>query len=109
MPAFQEVCTVEVDLKSMMRSLEEKKKPSRSCFSKPESYWVLPYSIAFHFGATELKAFVVWKDRVPQFPHFMHLADAENGSSFIGKNTQRSSFNHPYQSCGALDLRLCSR
>ena len=65
MPAFQEVCVVEVDLKSMMRSLEEKKKPSRGCFSKSESYWVLPYSIAFHFGATELKAFVVWKDRVP--------------------------------------------
>ena len=34
----------------------------------------------------------------------MHLADAENRSSFIGKNTQRSSFNHPCQSCVGLDF-----
>jgi hypothetical protein len=36
----------------------------KNCFSRPKSYWVLKYCIAFHFGATELKAYVVWQDRV---------------------------------------------
>lgn len=64
MPGFQEVCAIEVDLQSMRSGLKKKTEPMKSCFSKPKSHWVLKYSIAFQFGATELKAFVVWQDRV---------------------------------------------
>ena len=61
---FQQVCTIEVDLSSMASILQKKKQKSRSCFGKSKAHWVLDYRIAFMFGATELKAFVVWEDKV---------------------------------------------
>jgi len=61
---FQEVCTIEVDLSQMSGSLQKIRKPSRDCFSKGKSHWLLTYRIAFSFGSTELKAFVLWDDKV---------------------------------------------
>jgi hypothetical protein len=64
LPGFQDVCTIEIDLSYMKSVLQRKKKPSRSCFQKSESHWVLNYRIAFTFGSTELKAFVIWDEHV---------------------------------------------
>ena len=64
---------MEVDISSMRNILQKKKKPSRNCFEKSKSYWLLNYRIAFTFGSTELKAFVVWEDKVRiHCIHFMH-------------------------------------
>jgi hypothetical protein len=61
---FQEICAVEVDLSQLRSCMQRRKRKKRGCFEKSESHWVLKYNIAFTFGSTELKAFVVWEENV---------------------------------------------
>jgi hypothetical protein len=64
LPGFEEVCTVEVNPSNMRSILQKKKQKGRGFFEKSKSHWVLNYKIAFRFGSTELKAFVVWEENV---------------------------------------------
>jgi hypothetical protein len=59
---FQEVCTIEVDLATMRNAMRQVTKPGRACCEPGDEHWVLRYRIAFMFGATEFKAFVVWTE-----------------------------------------------
>jgi hypothetical protein len=59
---FQEVCSIEIDLSAMRSALRKVKLKSRGCCEPSEHYWVLSYRIAFMFGSTEIRAFVVWTE-----------------------------------------------
>jgi hypothetical protein len=67
LPGFQQICTIEIDLLRMRLALQKKKRPSRTCFEPALFYWALQYSIAFVFGSTELKAFIIWKENVRMY------------------------------------------
>jgi hypothetical protein len=72
MQGFQEVCTIETDISFLRGILKKKTKPGRGCCDKDRSHWTLEYSIALTFGSTELKAFVIWEDKVRKYRlHFM--------------------------------------
>ena len=48
---------------SIMRNAMRKVEVRSPGFCEPDmSYWVLRYRIAFTFGATELRAFVIWTE-----------------------------------------------
>jgi hypothetical protein len=79
MPGFQEVCTIETDISFLRSILKKKTKPSRRCCEKDKSHWALEYSIALTFGSTELKAFVIWQDKVRKYcVHLLLSADARD-------------------------------
>jgi hypothetical protein len=87
MPGFQKVCTVEVDALSMRSILEPK-----------STYWVLDYDIAFTFGSTELKAYVVWEENVRNAPCSTHFFTPESmlitSLGVLGCNTPGPSFHY---------------
>ena len=62
MPGFQEICVIEIDLATMKNGMRKVKLKNRGCCEPDECYWVLNYRIAFQFGSTEFKAFVIWTE-----------------------------------------------
>jgi hypothetical protein len=61
---FKEVCIVETNLSFLSHIMKKKKDKNRNCFQESKKYWTLDYSIGFTFGSTELRAFVIWDDKV---------------------------------------------
>ena len=57
---YSEVCTVEVDLSHLTKKTEDIKK--RGLKGK---YYQIDYEVALLFGLTELKAQLIWKEKVP--------------------------------------------
>jgi hypothetical protein len=98
MPGFQAVCTVKFDSSQMRGSLQ---KWNRTIGSR-SPYWVLKYRIAFRFGSTELKAYVVWDENVRNASYFPSFTKP-NAKTFsrgpLGGNAPRPCFNHPDRSC----------
>ena len=57
---YSEVCTVEVDLSHLTRKTEDiKKRGSKG------KYYQIDFDVALLFGLTELKAQLIWKEKVP--------------------------------------------
>lgn len=54
---FREVCHVEADLSALAGSLTRQYGPNGV-------YWQVHFDIALTFGATELKAYLVWEEKV---------------------------------------------
>ncbi|KAG8717792.1 hypothetical protein FRC09_013664 [Ceratobasidium sp. 395] len=52
---YEEICEVKVDLSGMGGALEKKKGPDGD-------YYKISYTIALHFGGTELRAFLEWEE-----------------------------------------------
>lgn len=57
---YSEVCTVEVDLSHLTKKTEDIKKRGPK-----GKYYQLDYEVALLFGLTELKAQLIWKEKVP--------------------------------------------
>ena len=57
---YSEVCTVEVDLSHLTRKTEDIKKRGPK-----GKYYQIDYEVALLFGLTELKAQLIWKEKVP--------------------------------------------
>jgi len=55
-PGFHEVCRVTANLSGLKESLHEVRGPEGVC-------WLIKFKIALTFGATELRASILWEDR----------------------------------------------
>ena len=59
---YSRVCTIEVDLSHLTRNTKDIKKRGPK-----GKYYRLDYEVALLFGLTELKAQLIWKEKVPFF------------------------------------------
>ena len=64
---FSTLCVVQADLSLLSGSAEPKQGKNG------KKYWTIVFSVEIHFGLTEFKARMKWKDKVCQFSSFSYL------------------------------------